>query len=72
MQVEIWSDVVCPFCYIGKRQLEAALERVPDRHRVQVTWRSFQAGALRMVFPGLASLPFGIGFGVAAAGTREP
>src|SRR6478735_5679112 len=33
----------------------------------RVTWRSFQAGALRMVFPGLASLPFGIGFGVAAA-----
>ena len=33
----------------------------------RVTWRSFQAGALRMVFPGLASLPFGIGFGFAAA-----
>jgi predicted branched-subunit amino acid permease len=33
----------------------------------RVTWPSFQAGALRMVFPGLASLPFGIGFGVAAA-----
>ena len=33
----------------------------------RVTWRSFQAGALRMIFPGLASLPFGIGFGVAAA-----
>ena len=34
---------------------------------VRVTWRSFQAGALRMIFPGLASLPFGIGFGVAPA-----
>ena len=33
----------------------------------RVTWRSFQAGALRMILPGLASLPFGIGFGVAAA-----
>jgi len=44
MQVEIWSDVVCPFCYIGKRQLEAALEQLPDRDRVQVTWRSFQLG----------------------------
>jgi predicted branched-subunit amino acid permease len=33
----------------------------------RVTWRGFQAGAWRMVFPGLASLPFGIGFGVAAA-----
>jgi predicted DsbA family dithiol-disulfide isomerase len=44
MQVEIWSDVVCPFCYIGKRQLEAALEQLPGRDRVQVTWRSFQLG----------------------------
>lgn len=44
MQVEIWSDVVCPFCYIGKRQLEAALAQLPGRDRVQVTWRSFQLG----------------------------
>jgi len=44
MHVEIWSDVVCPFCYIGKRQLEAALEQLPERHRVQATWRSFQLG----------------------------
>lgn len=44
MQVEIWSDVVCPFCYIGKRQLEAALDALPDRDRVEVTWRSFQLG----------------------------
>ena len=44
MQIEIWSDVVCPFCYIGKRQLEAALAQLPGRDRVQVTWRSFQLG----------------------------
>lgn len=44
MQIEIWSDVVCPFCYIGKRQLEAALGQLPDRGRIQVTWRSFQLG----------------------------
>jgi len=44
MQVEIWSDVVCPFCYIGKRQLETALKQLPHRERVQVTWRSFQLG----------------------------
>jgi protein disulfide-isomerase len=42
IQVEIWSDVQCPFCYIGKRQFEAALRAFPDRDRVQVTWRSFQ------------------------------
>ena len=44
MQVEIWSDVVCPFCYIGKRKLEAALEQLPQRDRVEVAWRSFQLG----------------------------
>lgn len=44
MQVEIWSDVVCPFCYIGKRRLEAALEQLPGRERVRVVWRSFQLG----------------------------
>ena len=42
MQVEDWSDVVFPWCYIGKRRLEAALERFPHRDRVEVVWRSFQ------------------------------
>ena len=42
MQIEVWSDVVCPWCYIGKRRLEAALERFPHRDQVEVTWRSFQ------------------------------
>lgn len=40
--VEIWSDVMCPFCYIGKRKFEAALQRFEQRDVVQVTWRSFQ------------------------------
>ena len=42
MQVEVWSDVVCPWCYIGKRRLETALERFPHRDDVEVVWRSFQ------------------------------
>ncbi|MGY1618919.1 DsbA family oxidoreductase [Geodermatophilus sp. SYSU D00691] len=42
MQIEVWSDVVCPWCYIGKRRLEAALERFPHRDQVEVVWRSFQ------------------------------
>ncbi|TFV80142.1 DsbA family oxidoreductase [Blastococcus sp. CT_GayMR20] len=42
MRVEVWSDVVCPWCYIGKRRLEAALERFPHRDQVEVVWRSFQ------------------------------
>jgi len=34
MKVEIWSDVMCPFCYIGKRKFEAALEQFPDKDKV--------------------------------------
>ena len=42
MQVEIWSDVVCPWCYIGKRRFEAALARFEHAEEVSVTWRSFE------------------------------
>jgi predicted DsbA family dithiol-disulfide isomerase len=42
LQVEVWSDVVCPWCYIGKRRLESALEQFPHRDQVEVVWRSFQ------------------------------
>jgi predicted DsbA family dithiol-disulfide isomerase len=42
MQVEIWSDVVCPWCYLGKRHFEQALERFPHRGEVAVTYRSFE------------------------------
>ena len=42
MLVEIWSDVVCPWCYIGKRRFEQALAGFPHRDEVQVVWRSFE------------------------------
>ncbi|MFZ4620650.1 MAG: DsbA family oxidoreductase [Bacteroidota bacterium] len=42
MKVEIWSDVMCPFCYIGKRKFELALEQFPGKDQVQVEWKSFQ------------------------------
>lgn len=42
MRIDIWSDVVCPFCYIGRRRLEAALERFEHRGEVQIVWRSFE------------------------------
>lgn len=42
MQVEIWSDVMCPFCYIGKRKFEAALAQFPNQDKVDVIWKSFQ------------------------------
>jgi predicted DsbA family dithiol-disulfide isomerase len=42
MQLEIWSDIACPWCYIGKRRFEAALARFEHRDEVTVTWRSFE------------------------------
>lgn len=42
MKVEIWSDIVCPFCYIGKRNFETALEALPFRDEIEVEWKSFQ------------------------------
>jgi predicted DsbA family dithiol-disulfide isomerase len=48
MKVEIWSDVVCPWCFIGSCRLERALADYPNRADVEITWRSYQLD------PGLA------------------
>jgi predicted DsbA family dithiol-disulfide isomerase len=42
MKVEIWSDVVCPWCYVGKRRFETALASFEHRADVEVHWRSFE------------------------------
>jgi predicted DsbA family dithiol-disulfide isomerase len=42
MKVEIWSDVMCPFCYIGKRRFENALAQFENKDEVEIVWRSFQ------------------------------
>jgi predicted DsbA family dithiol-disulfide isomerase len=42
VKVEIWSDVVCPFCYIGKRQFELALGEFEHADEVEIEWRSFE------------------------------
>ncbi|MEP7128373.1 MAG: DsbA family oxidoreductase [Chitinophagales bacterium] len=42
MKVEIWSDVMCPFCYIGKRKFETALNSFDHRAEVEIEWKSFQ------------------------------
>ncbi|HVW31313.1 MAG TPA: DsbA family oxidoreductase [Acidimicrobiia bacterium] len=42
MEIEIWSDVVCPWCYVGKRNFETALARFEHRDEVTVRWRSFE------------------------------
>ncbi|MGG7177886.1 DsbA family oxidoreductase [Clostridium paraputrificum] len=42
MKVEIWSDIFCPFCYIGKRKFEMALEEFSNKSEVEVVYRSFE------------------------------
>ena len=42
MKVEIWSDIACPWCYIGRRRFETALEQFEHRDQVEIVWRSFQ------------------------------
>ncbi len=52
MKVEIWSDVMCPFCYIGKRKFEAALAQFAHRDKVEVEWKSFQLNPSLETDPG--------------------
>jgi len=42
MRIEIWSDVICPWCYIGKRHFEMALEQFGQHRDINVIWRSFE------------------------------
>ena len=42
MQIEIWSDVICPWCYIGKRRFEQALAQTGQREDINIIWRSFE------------------------------
>lgn len=51
MRIEVWSDIACPFCYIGKRRLNAALDAFAHREDIEVLWRSFQ------LQPGLVTDP---------------
>lgn len=51
MKVDIWSDIRCPFCYIGKRKFETALAQFPQKDKVEVEWHSFELD------PGLKTKP---------------
>ena len=42
MKIEIWSDIMCPFCYIGKRHLEQAMATLPFKNEVEIEWKSYQ------------------------------
>jgi predicted DsbA family dithiol-disulfide isomerase len=42
LNVQVWSDIACPWCYVGKRRLEAAIARMPSPADVEVVWRAFE------------------------------
>ncbi len=42
MKIDIWSDIMCPFCYIGKRKLETALNGFEHKDDIEIIWHSFQ------------------------------
>lgn len=52
MKVEIWSDIMCPFCYIGKRRFETALNQFPHKDDIEITWKSFQLNPAMKTEPG--------------------
>ncbi len=52
MKVEIWSDVMCPFCYIGKRKFEHALAEFPNAEAIEIEWKSFQLSPDMKTEPG--------------------
>ncbi|MEM9965572.1 MAG: DsbA family protein, partial [Asticcacaulis sp.] len=49
--VDIWSDIICPFCWIGKRQFETALEAFPHKDQVEVRHRAFRLSPDQPVVP---------------------
>lgn len=42
LKIQIWSDIMCPFCYIGKRRIEGALQKFEYKEAVEIEWKSFQ------------------------------
>lgn len=58
IKVEIWSDVMCPYCYIGKRKFEAALEELAQKERIEVEWKSFQLNPTLQYQPGRNSYDY--------------
>lgn len=54
MKIEVWSDIVCPFCYIGKRRLEEALAEFEHKDHVEVIWKSFQLNPDQVTNPNIS------------------
>lgn len=58
LKIEIWSDIMCPFCYIGKRKIEAALAEFPNRDAIEIEWKSFQLDPTTTSQPGVSSTDY--------------
>jgi predicted DsbA family dithiol-disulfide isomerase len=72
MRIEVWSDVVCPWCYIGKRHLESALEGFEHRDEVEVVYRSFELDPTTPEVPVETTVEaLARKFGTDVAGARE-
>jgi predicted DsbA family dithiol-disulfide isomerase len=52
MKIAIWSDVICPFCYIGKRRFENALQQFEHKNEIEAIWKSFQLDPSIKTSPG--------------------
>lgn len=58
MKVDIWSDIRCPFCYVGKKNFEKALDQFPEKENIEVTWHSFQLDPDMKTQPEKSSLEY--------------
>ncbi|MES2828110.1 MAG: DsbA family oxidoreductase [Bacteroidota bacterium] len=58
MKVDIWSDVRCPFCYIGKRKFEAALAQFEHQQQIEVEWHSFELDQNAETKPGTLAVDY--------------
>ena len=54
MKINIWSDIRCPFCFVGKRKFEKALEKFPHAEQLDITWHSFQLDPNLITQPNLS------------------
>lgn len=66
MKIDIWSDIACPYCYIGKRKLEMALAQFPYKNNVELVWHSYELDpdlpkeALESKIYGYFSMKYGV------------
>jgi len=54
MKIEIWSDVMCPFCYLGKRKFENALAQFAEKEHIELEWKGFQLNPALVTNPGIS------------------